>query len=105
MYSTYRRRRGAQVPLSSKERRELAARGHHLKASVTLPTEVLADHVRQVRNAFAGGDLVKIRIRGEDRAACERAVADVADRVPCQIVQRVGRVVLLYQPKEDSKRP
>jgi len=93
------------VPLNPKERRELAARGHHLKASVTLPTEVVADHVRQVRNAFAGGDLVKIRIRGEDRAACERAAAEVADSVPCQIVQRVGRVVLLYQPKRDFGRP
>lgn len=93
------------MPLSSRERRELAARGHHLKASVTLPTEVVADHVRQVRNAFAGGDLVKIRIRGKDRAACERAAAEVAAGVPCQIVQRVGRVVLLYQPKEDFEQP
>ena len=93
------------MPLSSRKRRELAARGHHLKASVTLPTEVVADHVRQVRNAFAGGDLVKIRIRGEDRAACDRAAAEVAAGVPCQIVQRVGRVVLLYQPKEDFEQP
>jgi RNA-binding protein len=93
------------VPLSSKERRELAARGHHLKASVTLPTEVIADHVRQVRNAFAGDDLIKIRIRGEDRAACERAAAEVADSVPCEIVQRVGRVVLLYKRKEDFEPP
>jgi RNA-binding protein YhbY len=87
------------VPLSSKERHELAARSHGLKASMVLPTEVTADHVQHVRDAFAAAELIKIRIRGLDRASRDLAAKELAARVPCEIVRRVGRVVLLYQPK------
>jgi RNA-binding protein len=88
-----------QVPPSPKERRELAARGHHLKASVCLSAEVAEEHVWHVRRAFAADELVKVRIRGDDRAAREQAARELAVRVPCEIVRRIGRVVLLYRPR------
>ena len=91
------------MPLSSKRRRELSAQGHRVDASLTiaasgqpLPDSVV-DHVRR---HFAGRSLIKVRIRTDDRSVCDEAAAALADRVPCDVVKRIGRIVLLYRPTE-----
>ena len=87
------------MPLSSKQRRELTARGHHLKASVTITAGELSDTaVEHVRSAFGQRDLLKIRISTDDREQCARTAVELAERIPCELVQRVGRVALLYCP-------
>ena len=91
------------MPLSSRERRTLAARGNRLKARVTIRADELSDAaVAHVRHAFGERELVKIRISTDDREACDRAADQLRERVPCEVVQRVGRVVLLYRPSAEA---
>ena len=86
------------MSLSTKQRRELIARGHSLKATVTIAANPVSDNsVAHVRQLLAGRDLAKLRIRADSRAECEQAAAELAERVPCEVVMRVGRVVLLYR--------
>ena len=83
--------------LNPKQRRELIARGHSLKATVTIAADPVSEStVAHVRQLLAGRDLAKLRIRAESRVECEQAAAELAERVPCEVVMRVGRVVLLY---------
>jgi RNA-binding protein YhbY len=42
--------------------------------------------------------LGKVRIHADSGAECEQAAAELAQRVPCEVVSRVGRVVLLHRP-------
>jgi len=87
------------MPLSSNERRALAARGQRLRARIVIRAGELSETaVAHVRSAFARADLIKVRISTDDRVACERAAAQLAERIPCELVQRIGRVVLLYRP-------
>ena len=84
--------------LSSGERRALAARGNRLKANVIVRADELSETtVAHVRTAFGKRDLIKVRISSDDREECARAAEELAERIPCELVQRVGRVALLYR--------
>ena len=89
--------------LSSRERRALAAKANRLKANVIIRAEELSDAtVDHVRNVFGTRELIKVRISTDDREACARAAAELAERIPCELVQRVGRVALLYRPAAEA---
>lgn len=91
------------MALDSKQRRSLAARGNRLPPKLTIggeePPPATVEHVRR---AFARDDLIKVRIITDDRDAFGLIVAWLAERVPCEVVQRVGRVALLYRPRPDA---
>lgn len=87
------------MPLSSGERRTLAAKGNRLKAQVIIRAGQLSEAmVAHVRQAFGQKELIKVRLSTDDRQECARAAEELAQRIPCELVQRVGRVVLLYRP-------
>lgn len=87
------------MALDAKVRRELVKRGHGLKAELSLSAGEISDAaVDHVRAFLAGRELGKVRIRADSAAECDEAAAELAGRVPCEVVSRVGRVVLLYRP-------
>lgn len=73
------------------------AASHRLKPVAAISADRLTDEaVVHVRACLADRPLVKVRIHAETAAECDAAAADVARRVPCEVVKRIGRVVLLY---------
>jgi len=88
------------VPLTSRQRRDLLAASHPLKPVVTVSHEnVSPEAVAQVRAAFQREELIKVRIHAPTRKECDAAADHLARAVPCEIVTRIGRVVLLYRHK------
>lgn len=88
------------MPLSGRQRRELAAQAHALKARITIAADELTPAaVHHVRQALASAGLLKVRIRTHDREAFQRTAEQLARAVPCELVQRIGRVVVLYRPQ------
>jgi RNA-binding protein len=86
------------MALTPKQRRQLAATGHRLKPSIVLGEQDVTDAVTEhVRRAFDSAELVKIRVSTKDRDVCAAVVSQIVRRVPCEVVQRVGRVALLYR--------
>ena len=84
-------------------RRELVARANRLKAQLSLGRQGLTDAlVAHVRAELDRADLLKIRIDIDDRDEAERAAEELAARIPCHLVQRIGRVALLYRPLPDK---
>ena len=89
--------------LSSGERRALVAKGNRLKARVIIRADELSDAtVAHVRQAFGDRELIKVRISTDDRQRCLQTAQELADRIPCELVQRVGRVALLYRPADEA---
>ena len=87
------------MAIRGKLRRELTARSHQLNPVVVVSHDGITDDVvAHVRQSLARHDLVKVRVLAPTGAACDSAAAQFAERVPCQLVRRVGRVVLLYRP-------
>ena len=87
--------------MTAKQRRELLAQSHTLNAVATIWANDVSDAVvAQVRACLAGRALVKVRVRADSGPACDAAAAELARRVPCELVKRVGRVAVLYRPVE-----
>jgi RNA-binding protein YhbY len=92
------------MTLTSKQRRELLAASHALKPVATVPVDELSEAlVEHVRAAFASQPLLKIRVAADNSEQTDRVAVELAGRVPCEVVKRVGRVVVLHRrPTEDG---
>lgn len=88
------------MSLTANQRRELASQGNRLKAQITIaPGDLGPTVVEHVRRAFAERELLKVRIVTDDRGDTADAAEQLAAAVPCELVQKVGRVLLLYRAK------
>jgi RNA-binding protein len=86
-------------PLDAKTRRALRARGNRLRARMLIGRKGLSDAiVAQLRCAFDKSDLVKVRVETDDRGEADSLGEAIAVAVPCHVVGRVGRVLLLHRP-------
>ena len=91
------------MTLSSRERRDLLAASHTLKPLATLPPDGLTETlIQHVRSGFASQPLLKIRVAADNNEQTDRVAAELAGRVPCEVVKRVGRVVVLYRRPPES---
>jgi RNA-binding protein YhbY len=85
------------MPLTPRRRRELARSAHGLHVSVHVAGTPGESAMEQIRAALSRRELVKVRVQTDDRETCRQVGAQLADRVPCELVARVGRVLLLYR--------
>lgn len=91
------------MSLTSGERRQFAAIGQRLKAQITLGEDELTDSaVDHVRRALDKDALIKVRIRTSDRNRCAALADALASRVPCDLVQQIGRVALLHRAASEE---
>ncbi len=92
------------MTLTGKQTRHLRGLGHHLEPVVQLGKAGLTDGVRDAVNAaLTTHELVKVRVGTE----CPEEPADLAARIApdlkAELVQRLGRTVLLY--RRHPKKP
>jgi RNA-binding protein len=93
------------MAIDAKRRRELAAQGNRLEARLTIgaAADALPDSVvAHVRRALEAAELLKIRVQADDRDACAAVGQQLVERVPCELVQRVGRVLLVYRERSSG---
>jgi RNA-binding protein len=94
------------VVLTPRQRAGLKARAHALEPAVHVGKGGAQESVvRQVDEALAAHELIKLKIADADRDTREALATEFADRTGAAVVQRVGKVVVLWRPKrEDSSR-
>lgn len=91
------------MALNPTQRSALLAAANRLKAAVTIGASELDDaSVAHVRQALKKHELLKVRIVTDDREACRAVAEALAARVPCELVQVIGRVAVLYRPRESD---
>lgn len=86
------------MALPAADRRRLLAQSHQLAPVATIkdgppPESVLA----HLRTCFATRELLKVRVHADDAVACDRVAAALTGGVPCELVRRVGHVLVLYR--------
>jgi RNA-binding protein YhbY len=90
--------------MSGAQRRELIARGHQLKAAVAIVGDAVGEGaLAHIRDLLKKRELLKVRIKAEDAATCDRTAAELARGVPCEVVSRVGRIVLLWSAEQTQE--
>ncbi|MFO0973197.1 MAG: YhbY family RNA-binding protein [Phycisphaerae bacterium] len=91
------------MSLDPQRRRELLRAAHSLKARITIGKDGLSDAlVAQVRQALAKAPLLKVRIHAADRDAVDALGRELARRVPCDWIGRLGFVVTLSQSADTA---
>lgn len=91
------------VVLSARERAELKARAHMLEPVVQVGQHGATDAVvAEVDRALTAHELLKVKIADPDRDSREATGDAIAERTDAVVVQRVGRIVVLFRPRPDE---
>ena len=81
------------------ERRALKARAHPLEPVAMIGDQGLtAAVIREIDRSLKAHELIKVRVNGEDREERSAAIQMIAAQTRAQIVQIIGKIVLLYRP-------
>ena len=90
--------------LTSRQRSHLRSAAHGLAPVVLVgragPTEAV---VREVDDALAARELIKIRLAG-DWDARQRTAAAIAERTAAELAGTIGRIAILYRQSADPAR-
>ena len=92
--------------LSIHERKRLRQIGHALNPVVMLGGQGLTENVvEETIRALNDHELIKVKIVAEDREARAALIEEIAQATDAQIVQTIGKIVLLYKkaPKQNPK--
>jgi len=84
--------------LSGKEKRNFRAQSNRIKATVHIGKEGVSEKVlRFIDQAFGNKELVKVKILEVSREDYKKVVSNLAELPDTEIVQTLGRTVLLYR--------
>ena len=84
--------------MSSAERRQLRAQGHHLKPVVQIGQAGLTEGViAATQVALEQHELLKVSINGESPTERKSGAEELAQATGSHVIQVIGRVILLYR--------
>jgi RNA-binding protein len=94
------------VLLSASQRRELRAKSHALKPVVMLGQHGLTPSVvAAIDEALTTHELIKIRLRGVERADRNTLSTEIAERAHADIVNAIGLILTLYRANPPVPAP
>nr|WP_320050697.1 ribosome assembly RNA-binding protein YhbY [uncultured Desulfuromonas sp.] len=92
------------TPLSGKQNRYLRGLGHHLNPVVLIGKEIVSQGVlNSVEEALDQHELIKIKLLESCLADRKEVAEQLAQTTGGQIVQILGRTILLFRATEESK--
>ncbi|XXQ67593.1 ribosome assembly RNA-binding protein YhbY [Neisseriaceae bacterium B1] len=94
-----------QKTLTKQQIAELKARAHHLNPVVMIGQKGLTEAViKETAAALRAHELIKVRVLGDEReervAICDELLA----AVDAQLVQHIGKLLVLYREREDDEQ-
>lgn len=92
------------MQLSASQSKYLRRLGHGLKPIVMIGADGASDAVLdELDRSLEHHELVKIRIRADDRATRSALLEHTLTSTRAALVQQIGHVALLYRPAEKPK--
>lgn len=92
------------MPLSSSQIRYLRGLAHPLKPVLLLGGKgVTAGVLKELEQALADHELIKVRLTGEDRAARSAELGKLVESSRAETVQTIGHIAVLY--RRNSEKP
>lgn len=91
--------------ISNQERKRLRQIGHALNPVVMLGSQGLTEGVlEEAKRALNDHELIKVKVTGEDREVRAALIDELANATESQIVQRIGKTVLIYKKAEKQNQ-
>ncbi len=89
--------------LSDKQKKAFRAQGHHLQPVVLVGKDNVTDGVLEaVDGALTTHELIKVKVLQSATVDKDEAAQALAQATGAELVQRIGRVVLLYRPRPEQ---
>ncbi len=91
--------------LTPKQKQYLKALAHPLKPLVQVGAKGIGDSlVQQISEQLAAHELIKIRFNTESAVEPSTAADELASRTRSQLVQKVGRTLVLYRQHDQQPK-
>ena len=92
------------MSLTERQCKHLRGLGHALKPLVVVGSAGLSASVlAEVNSTLDHHELIKVRIRANDRKDRDTIITELTAKTTAKLVQRVGNIALIYRPAEKPK--
>lgn len=92
------------MKLSTADKKKYRTIGHQLDPIVTISENGISDGViNELNRALTDHELVKVKLAIGDRDAREEVARVIAGEVRAEVVQKIGKVVLLLRRNSNAK--
>jgi RNA-binding protein len=93
------------MTLTTKYKQQLKAKAHPLKPVVLIGHHGVTEGVKkEINQALLDHELIKVRMRTEDRDERRAAFADICESLSAELVQLVGGIAVIYRKKLEEKK-
>lgn len=95
----------AQHPLTNSQKKFLRKLGHSLNPVVYIGKEGLSETVvLAIEDALLHHELIKIKLINTDKVSKHSAAEQIPARTHCQLVQLIGKTLLVYRRNDEKKK-
>lgn len=92
------------MTLETKFKQQLKAAAHKLKPVVMIGSNGLTPAIiNEINRALNDHELIKIKIAGEDREQRKATVAEICQANHAELVQVIGRILIIYRKNTENK--
>jgi putative YhbY family RNA-binding protein len=93
------------IQLTPVQRKAHRADAHHLDPVVMIGGDGLTPAVvKETEAALNAHGLIKLRVLGDDRAARESILQQLADELSAAPIQHIGKLLVLWRPRPPKER-
>ncbi|MEN8261193.1 MAG: ribosome assembly RNA-binding protein YhbY [Pseudomonadota bacterium] len=90
--------------MSPEEKKKLRARAHPLKPVVIVGQAGVSDAVlAEIESALDHHELIKVKIKADDREARKQAGASICAATGAETVQSIGQILTIYRKHPDKR--
>jgi RNA-binding protein len=93
------------MALTTKYKQQLKAQAHPLKPVVLIGQHGVTDGVKkEIDQALNDHELIKVRMRTEDRDLRRTSFADICESLSAELVQLLGGIAIIYRKNEQQEK-
>jgi RNA-binding protein len=93
------------VPLTAKQRQFLKSLAHGLEPVVQVGNKGISENlIEQIRDQLNSHELIKVRVNTESTVEPAEVAESLAQSTRSELVQRLGRVVVLYRRHDEKPK-
>jgi len=93
------------MQITESQKKYLRGLGHQLKPVVTVADAGLSESVlKEFNSTIDHHELIKVRIRGGDRATRDATIKELCKTTKAQLVARIGNVALIYRHNDEKPK-
>lgn len=91
--------------VNQNQKKQLKALAHHLKPVVTIGKDGITDNViESTKASLTAHQLIKVHVLNTSPASVHEIAIDLSSKTKADIIQEIGRMIVLYQPSKDRKK-